>query len=67
MWEILTDWDDIASAQPGGSTGLLLEFTDGFILLVCASEESSGDSVQESSAQLMDIGSQCSVLEAESN
>jgi hypothetical protein len=67
MWEIVTDWDDIASAQVDVSTGLLLEFADGFILLVCASEESSGDLVQESSAQLMDIGNQSSASVAESN
>jgi hypothetical protein len=67
MWELLTDWDDIASVQPGESTGLLLEFTDGFILLVYANGESSGDSEQESLAQSMDIGNQSSVSVAESN
>ncbi len=67
MWELLMDWDAIASAPLGESTVYLLEFADDCIVLVCASGESSGDSEQESSAQLMDIGNQCLVSEAESN
>ncbi len=67
MWELLTDWDAIASAPLDDSTVLLLEFADGFMLLVCASEESSGDSEQESLVQSMDIGNQSSASVAESN
>lgn len=63
MWELLSDWESIASAQLGESTVLLLEFADDCMLLVAASEESSGDSEQQSSAQLQDIGNQSSALE----
>jgi hypothetical protein len=58
MWELLSDWESIASAQLGESTVLVLEFSDDCMLLVAANEESSGGLEQEFSSQLMDTGSQ---------
>ncbi len=63
MWEILTDWEDICTTPLGESTALLLEFSDGCMLLVCAGGESSGGLVVQSSTQLEDTGNQFSAYE----
>lgn len=63
MWELMSDWEDICTTPLGESTALLLEFSDGCMLLVCASEGCSGDSEQTSSVQLEDTGNQFLVCE----
>lgn len=63
MWELLADWEDIVSTPLGESTALLLEFSDGCMLLVCAKEDSSGDLEQTSLAQLEGTGNQFLVCE----
>ena len=67
MWTVLTEWEDICTTPLGESTALLLEFSDGCMLLVCASGESSGGLEAESSVQLEDIGSQSLAYELETN
>ena len=67
MWTVLTEWEDICTTPLGKSTALLLEFSDGCMLLVCASGESSGDLEAEFSAQSEDIGSQFLGYELETN
>lgn len=63
QWEILSEWEDICTTPLGESTALLLEFSDGCMLLVCASEGCSGDLEQTSSARLEDTGNQFLELE----
>lgn len=63
MWELIESWEDICTTPLGESTALLLEFSDGCMLLVCASGDCSGDLEQTYSAQLEDTGNQFSVCE----
>lgn len=67
MWEVIEAWEDICTTPLGESTALLLEFSDGCMLLVCANGESSGELVPESTIQLTGIGSQSSEYERESS
>lgn len=66
MWELVTDWDAIASTPLADATASLLEFADDCMLLVRVSEDCSGDLVQESSVQSMGIGSQSAASEVKS-
>lgn len=58
MWEIFQGWKSIALVPLGESRVFVLEFADEPMLLVCASEESSGDLEQQFTANQEDIKKQ---------